>query len=346
MIALRPLLKVLLCSAGLVPAFALAQPEPTTIDGTPRAATEFNFSAIVVSFENDKFFAGSDRHYTQGARVTVLYDGGPRNPLTAAAQKLLEEVGRVLPFKSEPRIDRGKLAVSLGQDMFTPEDTETTALLPNDRPYAGWLYLAAGFHAIEDDLSYVAELTLGVVGPASLAEEFQNGWHDIIHVPHANGWDNQLHNEPGLNLAFELRKKLIATPWLDVIPRAAIVLGNVNTHASLGASLRIGPNLPADFGHDLIRAGSGAIDKTRRFSVYGFIAADIRFVARNIFLDGNTWRDSHSVRKRPIVADLNAGFALNWTAFRLIYTQDYRTKDFYGQKKRDVFGSVSLAYLF
>lgn len=343
---LQFLTALLLCSAGLGPAFALAENEPAAGELTPDARTELNFSAIVVSFENDKFFAGSDRHYTQGARITFLYDGGPKNPLTMTAQKILEEVNRTFLFKSNTRIERGKLAVALGQDIFTPGDTETAALLPNDRPYAGWLYVAAGFHAIEGNTSYVAELTLGMVGPAAQGERFQNGWHDVINVAPANGWHHQLRNEPGLNLAFEWRTKLINTDWLDVIPRAAIVLGNVYTHASGGAMLRVGPHLPADFGHDLIRAGSGAIDKPRRFSAYAFIAADVRAVARNIFLDGNTWRDSHSVRKRPVVADVNAGLALNWPSFRLIYTQDYRTKDFYGQPKRDVFGSVSLAWLF
>ncbi len=308
--------------------------------------TELRFKAVVVSFENDKFFAGSDRHYTQGARVTFLYDGGPQNALTLAAQHTLEQVNRIIPFGSKPKLDRGKLAVSLGQDIFTPEDTDTAALIPGDRPYAGWLYAAAGFHAIEGDTSYVAELSLGVVGPSALGEQFQNGWHDVINVPHAQGWDNQLRDEPGLNLAFELRRKLFKSSWFDVIPRAGVVLGNVHTHASLGASVRLGPNLPADFGHDLIRAGSGAVDAPAAFSAYAFAAADLRLVARNIFLDGNTWSDSHSVRKRPVVADLNAGLALNWPSFRLIYTQNYRTKDFYGQRKRDVFGSLSFALLF
>ncbi len=149
-----------------------------------------------------------------------------------------------------------------------------------------------------------------------------------------------------MNLAFEWRRKFWHQGWIDAVPRAALVLGNVQTHASVGATVRIGPNLPNDFGHDLIRAASGNVARTSRFSAYGFASADARLVGRNIFLDGNTWRDSHSVRKRPVVADLNTGFALNWPRFRLIYTQNYRTKDFYGQLRRDVFGSVSLIFLF
>ena len=102
---------LLLCCAGLWPAFASAAGE-SPLETPAARAQEFNFSAVVVSFENDKFFAGSDRHYTQGARITFLYDGGAQNPFTRTAQKVLEEVHRLLPLDSTAKVERGKLAAS------------------------------------------------------------------------------------------------------------------------------------------------------------------------------------------------------------------------------------------
>ncbi len=313
-------------------------------------AESWRLRALVISLENDKFFSGSDRHYTQGARITALYDAGATSWATEKARKALRM------FSEKITGDEARLAVSFGQDMFTPEDILTPALIPNDRPYAAWTYLAASFHVIDvapNDTggqtrqnSLIAEVSLGIVGPSAQGEMLQNGWHDVINVPRAQGWANQLHDEPGLNFAFEWRRKFWHESWIDVVPRAALVLGNVHTHVSIGTTFRIGPNLPDDFGHDLIRAASGNVAKSSGFSTYLFASADTRVVARNIFLDGNTWRDSHSVRKRPVVADLNLGFALNWPRFRVIYTQNYRSKEFYGQGKRDVFGSVSLITLF
>ena len=81
-----------------------------------------------------------------------------------------------------------------------------------------------------------------------------------------------------------------------------------------------------------------------RFSAYAYASGEARAVARDIFLDGNTWRASHSVEKRPLVADLSLGFVLHWPSFQLAYTQNYRTKDFYGQARRDVFGSVAFSF--
>jgi len=323
-----------LAAAGALVAAVLAPAAPAEPFAAPRAP----FRAVIVSFENDKFFAGSDRHYTQGGRITYLYDDGPRGALTRRVRDWLD--------RRPVNLSAAKLSVALGQDMFTPENTDATALIPTERPYAAWAYLAFGFHAVAGDQAVNAELSLGVVGPSAQGERFQNGWHDLIGVERSRGWAHQLHDEPGLNLALEWRRRLLRRTWFDAVPRAALVLGNVNTHASLGGSVRLGRQLPDDFGHDLIRAGSGDVaPPVAGWHGYLFASADVRAVARNLFLDGNTWRASHSVRKRPVVADLNLGFAVSRRHWRLVYTQNYRTKEFYGQPKRDVFGSVSVIFL-
>lgn len=313
------------------------------------AAPREPFHAVILSLENDKFFAGSDRHYTQGGRLTYLYDSGPRSRLTTAVRNWLDQ----LPVD----LAAAKLSVAIGQDMFTPEDTSVVALVPEDRPYAAWAYLALGFHAISERDSLHVEFSTGIVGPSARGEEFQNGWHDVMSwfskhfddghvVEHAAGWANQLHDEPGCNLALEWRHRLRPATWFDAVPRTAVMLGNVQTHLSAGGALRFGPQLPDDFGHDLIRAGNGDVARpVPGFRAYFFASADARLVGRNIFLDGNTWRHSHSVRKRPVVADLNLGCTLGWRSWRFVYTQNYRTKEFYGQKKRDVFGSLSIIHL-
>ena len=225
----------------------------------------------------------------------------------------------------------------------------TRELVRDDRPYAAWLYHSLGYHIVVDESSLVIEASGGIVGPWALGELLQNGWHDIMPggpVEHANGWAHQLHHEPGLLLAVEYRRRFALGRWADAIPRTAVVAGNVHAHWSVGGEVRLGFNLPEDFGCDLIRAGTGNVVRPRApFSFYLFGSMDGRAVARNIFLDGNSWQDSHSVRKRPLVWDLNAGLALNWRRFRLIYTQNYRSMEFYGQKGRDVFGSVSFVFL-
>jgi hypothetical protein len=139
------------------------------------------------------------------------------------------------------------------------------------------------------------------------------------------GWDYQLRNEAGVNVGYERRwrlyaRALVQTLGLDLIPHLGASLGNVQTYANAGGTLRFGLNLPSDFGVQLARLGSVGGSPTddldprvaldRNFSLFGFGTADGRAVARDIFLDGNTFRTSRSVTKRPFVADLGAGIGL------------------------------------
>lgn len=298
--------------------------------------------------ENDKYFAGTDRHYTNGLKLIWLGE-----TTLDRSQHFLQNVARFVPtLRDNAEHQRYKVGLSLGQNIYTPGDTEATVLLPRDRPYAGWLYGSMLLQAQERDgsLLRVVELSVGVVGPSALGRQAQNGFHDLINVPHAQGWDNQLHDEPALMLSWERRYRLATLKtgggrrWADAIGRGRLTLGNVHTHLAAGGLVRLGWNLPRDFGTDLIRPAGGGMANAgsgRRFAAYSYLSAEVRAVGRNIFLDGNSWQASHSVRKRPVMADLSAGLVFAWPRFQLTYTQDYRTKEFYGQAKRDVFGSIA-----
>ena len=77
------------------------------------------------------------------------------------------------------------------------------------------------------------------------------------------------------------------------------------------------------------------------FGIYGFVGVQGRAVGRNIFLDGNTFRDSPSVYKEPLVADLQTGVSVFWDWARLDAAVMYRTDEFEGQDKGDTIGIVS-----
>jgi len=67
-------------------------------------------------------------------------------------------------------------------------------------------------------------------------------------------------------------------------------------------------------------------------------------VLRNIFLDGNTLRESHKVNKEPFTADVLLGMGLRFGKFNVSYTFVYWTKKFKTETREQVFGKLSLAY--
>jgi hypothetical protein len=83
----------------------------------------------------------------------------------------------------------------------------------------------------------------------------------------------------------------------------------------------------------------------RSLGIHAFLAVDGRAVLRDIFLDGNTWKDSHSVDKRYLVADVVAGIGISAKRFKLTYGAVYRTKEFHDQSSNGhFFGSLLLTF--
>lgn len=294
--------------------------------------------------END-YFAGTDDGYTNGFRASWL------SPETDIPW-WMEEAAYHLPFFASEGHKRYSFA--FGQAMFAPDDLRQKTLNRKDRPYAGFLYGTAG---VLTDTGYRLDnlqLTLGIVGPSSLAAQTQDAVHRVIDSIDPQGWDNQLRDEPAFILSYERKWRSIyqLSPFgfaVDITPHMGASVGNVHTYASTGATLRIGYDLPGDYGPPLIRPnlpGSDFFVPTKHVGWYLFAGFEGRAVARNIFLDGNTFRDSHSVDKKILVGGIQAGVAITYKNTRVAYTHILRTKEFYGQDKADEFGAVTLSYRF
>lgn len=154
--------------------------------------------------END-LFTGSDRNYTNGVALTAVsrdLQGGLR------PECLPQPIGLYARFigwadpgfwrDSGAQTSSQNLVVRFGQSMYTPENKTRTDVIPDDRPYAGLLYLGLAWNrrvhpqAASYEMLDVRELTLGVIGPWSLAEQSQDLVHRARGIERFRGWDNQL----------------------------------------------------------------------------------------------------------------------------------------------------------
>jgi hypothetical protein len=264
-----------------------------------------------------------------------------------------------------PTVNKGdflhNLAFSLGQNIYTPRDITKEELIVDDRPYAGWTYAAAALHSKNFEILNTLEVNIGIVGPSSHADEAQKLIHEWLGGDEPRGWDNQLQDEPGFMITWQRFWRILRTPVgnvyaFDGIPHAGLTLGNVFTYANLGGEIRFGYNLPADFGTSLIRPGGGVAcpvglqdprcGAEMDFSLTFFVGVDGRAVAHNIFLDGNTCKESHSVGKNYFVADVSAGFSIVYKRVKLTYAHVFRSEEFKDQNGGLFFGSLSFAVTF
>lgn len=337
---------------GLGGLVAVAQPLTAEQAATARedaatAARDTPREQIVTfTVENDAFTRSGDSYYTNGLRAAwVDADGVPPAWVNAVVRRvpLFNQASATVP------------RYSLGQSIFTPRDIKPFAPQPNDRPYAGYLYgtvaLTAGDGQQVDDL----ELTAGWVGPGAGGEVVQRRYHELVGVQKPNGWDSQLKDEPALGISWQRKwpgwaQTNLGHTRVAFTPYVGGTVGNVYTNANAGGivswqlrgdapsdvPIRVAPGIP----------GTGYFATSNKVNVRVFAGGEGRAVARNIFLDGNTFRDSPSVRKRNLVSDLSAGVMLTYNRYQIGYTTVYRTKEFHGQPEGQVFGALSLGVKF
>lgn len=299
--------------------------------------------SLVAILDNDSFLNGIDRHYTNG--LYFSWTGAPKTRSDGFTRAL---DGILLLGRADAAWREGYF---FGQSMFTPQDIYARNPPPNDRPYAGWLYAGARLYRDNGSSLDRIEATLGVVGPMSLAGDLQESWHSL-GIPgtlHPNGWHHQLRNEPGLILTEHRiwRINLADGPLeMEILPEANVSLGNIYDHAGAGGMLRIGQGLSADWGPPRIAPALTGSDFQHPDGVswYLFAGLEGRAIARNIFLDGNSFAESRSVTREGLVADFNAGAALLLPGARLMGSFTHRTAEFRDQRGDDQFVSIGMAF--
>ena len=186
-------------------------------------------------------------------------------------------------------------------------------------------------------------------------EEVQNNFHEIINSYEVLGWDNQLDNEIVFALMYERKERAwvrtnIEGLDFDVTPHWGVSLGTLQTQGKAGATFRLGRELRNDFGPPRVRpalGGGGFFDSAPGFILYVFAGVEGRAVARNVFLDGNTYKDtSPNVDKEPFVIDGQAGVVLQYGPAQLSWTFVTRTREFKTQSERQQVGAVSVSVKF
>ncbi len=289
----------------------------------------WNLHRINIYSEND-VLSGTDQDYTNGFKLSFIYD--IKNP-----EGIIYK-----PLQMDEKYFDTYISLSVAQHIYTPkrENQLYTELVQNDRPYAGWSYLEAGIYKASSSVLRSLTVQVGIVGDAAKAKEIQNYVHDFIEVERFYGWENQLKNELGLNLTYVHKEKFYFNAFDSIesfiSPYFQADFGNVSIKATTGFMSRFGLNLPKDFGHSTIQTNNENGINTYKNKDHAFkniglsinINAGVDFIVRDIFLDGNTFEDSHSVSKKHIVGYLSYGFGLIYKKFTLDFLERLSSKKF------------------
>lgn len=296
----------------------------------------------VVDYEND-LLAGQDNYYTSGILLSRIDPG-------ANAPAWLRRVANLVPaFRDANALPYG---FSIGQNIYTPADIKNPTLPPDDRPYAGWLHMDFVTGIPRDDGAHRFMVSLGITGPASLAEETQKTIHDLVDSPEPVGWENQLETEPTLQLAYDRlwrssQLRFGETGGIDMSVYGGAQLGNAYTNVNAGTFFRVGSSMPHGYGPPRITpatSGSGYFEPRSGSGWYFYGGMEGRRVFRDMFIEGNTFGGVDGVRAIRYVGEFFAGLVYTRGPLRLAYTHVWRNREFVGQPRGQDYGSLSLSF--
>jgi lipid A 3-O-deacylase len=316
---------------------------------------DYNQGPSFTVIEENDLFVNTDRHYTQGLRLSYLTGDKKIADQLPEDATFLERMGKNhMVWGFDPKSYR--IGYEIGQNIYTPKDIGISTLQANDRPYAGWLYFGLNLQRRGETLKNETptmenvSLLMGIIGPWSLSKEAQIWVHEVRGFDLPEGWHYQLKNEPAIALRYQrfwLYRMGERYRWnADFIPDVGLSVGNPLTAAQLGGTVRLGWNLPDDFGVQQgdslsIVAGGPSPTRTSHWGAYIYGAASGRAVAYNTFIDGNMfYSNPHTVEREPLVADLRWGVVAASKYVEGGYSFIFRTQEFKGQTEHDIFGSV------
>lgn len=291
----------------------------------PRADTA---SIITLQDENASISAGTptDRLYVNGLSL------GWMSP-TGMVPHALMNLGHTLWGEGEQRV-----GVQLFQQMYTPLDTQAVPPNRNDRPYAGFLGGNFTLMSDGDDTRSVLMVTLGVIGPASGAQNLQEGFHGLISQSSPKGWGYQIPNTPAVEVLHERTWRLsmgdVAGLETDALPSLTVGIGDVRDYVQSGVVFRIGQGLKSDYGVPRLRpglSGGDVFQPTRPFAWYLFAGADGQAVGYDLLLQSRPFRSGPHVDTTWDVGEMEAGLGLIYHGVRLTFayvaqTQEYRSQ--------------------
>jgi lipid A 3-O-deacylase len=305
------------------------------------SASAFAKDAISFYLENDsrtlKPNHKTDRHYTNGTKFVYL---------TQPNWQWLGDFSQWHFADADQPVDTA-VGFFLGQNIYTPDYVdEPEKRSDDDMVYAGWLYTGMFAQRATDHLLDHLELSVGVIGPSSKAEQAQKSIHNFLDSDEPIGWDDQLSDELAVDLTF-MRKQRLLDGWFkptestDFIAEYGFTAGSVHRHLQAGLTVRYGFNLDNTFGPARLALPSGIStlrkDETAR-SGYLFARVTGKAVEHNRFLTG--------LDSEPLVGEFQVGAVYQYKKLEIGYSQTFFTQEFEEQSGKDSFGAVTLSWKF
>jgi len=281
---------------------------------------------------NDEFL-GSDNQFTNGIflqKNSVLADSLEATGGTPAFGRSLG--AWLLPSRADLYY---RETWTIAQNMQTPNNINRRDVILDDVPYVGMLGWANSFIAFNDDELTGFQTLLGWVGELTQADETQKAAHAVTGANTPEGWNNQLENEPLLNVYAMRKQKFYRNGWMDAAWNVDAALGNFFTLGQAALEFRFGDR-PAGFAPALTPTGRN-MDYDARLQnpgqSYFYVSAIVRATGLlfalprhgNLLRNDNEWTDSERLDVNNLLGQLVLGLHYERERWGLHFTVNLAT---------------------
>jgi lipid A 3-O-deacylase len=296
-----------------------------------------------VTFDND-LFRGSDNGYTNG----LYYSWIDINP----DEKNIWTNFLTKPFNFSLPNERSVVKTSgytLGQTMITPSDITIENPDQREVPYSGLLVLSnSSLYIYENYADYIG-VSIGLVGPASLAGDSQKSIHSTTGSTLPEGWDTQINNE----VVFTIARKRSWKVWtsdngnIQFLTTASVAAGTIQSHAKVSTMFMYGSNLGNSFASSLLSGSRASNPISTGGGWFVFHSIGGGYTANNIALDGNTFENSRSVSYQHNSYSAMTGVAYSWLdwSFTLAFVDDNVITSNFNTDEATQYGTFTIGWI-
>ena len=273
-------------------------------------------SYLNLDVENDLYFL-TDKYYSSG----ILIETGKRVEKDSIKKFQIWE---------------------LGQEIYTPSDTDSKDFKNYDYPFGGWTFLKYILQIEKKNNRFFEYgFQFGLTGEWSLADRIQNFYHKKIINADIPTWEAQIPEALHLNSFISYYFQTEITPKIFMHRKFKTILGTQRIALETNFGLNYGINVNDKISNPLYQ-------KTKGMGLYFGINPSLIF--HDFMLSGEGFQNEEALftaKSKTLRVTLDLGFAYRLKNWKFIFIYKNRTPDnFIQPKKQHHYNKLSVSYFF
>lgn len=238
----------------------------------------------------------------------------------------------------------------IGQQIYNPRDVKSPFPDEHNRPYAGYLFAEySKTKMFQSNQVFKLSFRLGIIGPDSKAEDFQNWMHSSFGFGDIIGWEQQIKNLLVVQFAVNYSKPILAkftTEKMDF---------HLNTHAEIGSAFigtSVGTLGRISLSKSLVLMQDSnfhnGLGNAKR-ELYFYILPKINLQLYDATIQGSLFNDESPVTfdLKPLRFKAEAGFKFRYNHYNFSGLFHYTTDEIKNSSATGYhYGTLGISYVF